>query len=133
MAQLVPRIIRGAHLDFFSKIGITQTQFFVLVAIHGHGRCAMGTLARHAHVSMPTISGVVGRLVGAGYVRRVPDAQDRRSVLVTLTVKGRTLIQRFQAVIQHRWQEVLKPLEGGELDAFHRVVVKLTEQLQREA
>ena len=130
IAQLMPSIIRGIHLDFFAKRRVTQTQFLVLVAIHAYERCTMGTLARSLHVRMPTATGVVHRLVRAGYVRRFPEPQDRRQVVIELTRKGQTFIQQFQGIIRTRWYEVLKALEPKELEAFYHVVAKLKEQLQ---
>ena len=132
IAQLMPMIIQGVQLDFFVKRGVTQTQFLVVIAIHAYGRCAMGTLARSMHVSMPTTTGVVSRLVRMGFVRRSPHPADRRQVIVELTPKGRSFIQQFQAVIRRRWEEVLKSLGPRELEAFHHVVNKLREQLQPE-
>jgi DNA-binding MarR family transcriptional regulator len=129
IAQLMPRIIQGIQLDFFVKRGVTQTQFLVLVAIHAAGRCPMGTLARNLHVQMPTATGIVNRLVRAGYVRRTPDPEDRRQVLVGLTDKGRAFIHAFQGVIRSRWEEVLKVLTPKELEAFYRVIRQLTGQL----
>ena len=130
IAELMPNIIRGTQLDFFVKKNVTQTQFLVLTAIRAYGRCAMGTLARNLHVRMPTATGIVERLVQAGYVRRAPHSTDRRQVIVELTAKGQSFIQEFQSVIRRRWEEVLVSLEPRELAAFHRVITKLKTQLQ---
>ena len=130
MAQLVPSIIQGVQLDFFLNRRVTQTQCLVLMAIHASGHCTMGTLARNLHVSMPTTSGIVQRLVRAGYARRHPQPHDRRQVAVTLTAKGRAFIRDFQAVIRRRWDEVLRPLAPQELVTFHRVITTLRLQLQ---
>ena len=130
IAQLMPFIIQGVQLDFFVKRGVTQTQFLVLIAIHGYSRATMGTLAHSLHVTMPTASGIVDRLARSGYVRRVPHPQDRRQVIVATTAKGEAFIVQFQVVIRRRWEEVLKSLAPHELDAFYRVVTKLREQLE---
>lgn len=129
VAQLTPRIIRGVQLDFFVRKGTTQTQFLVLMAIHADGRCTMGALARNMHVRMPTATGVIGRLVRAGFVRRIPHPTDRRQVVVALTAKGQHFIRQFQGVIRRRWEEVLRSLSAGELAMFHQVITKLTAQL----
>ena len=129
VAQLMPRIIQGIQLDFFVKRGVTQTQFLVLMAIHAGGRCTMGTLARNLHVRMPTATGIVNRLARSGYVRRVPNPEDRRQVFVGLTEKGRAFIQAFQAVVRARWEEVLKAIDQRWLESFHRVINQLIVQL----
>ena len=150
MAGLMPHIIRGMQLDFFVKRGVTQTQFLLLASIRAYGRpstgsgrpsraqsrdvrCTIGALSRSLHVSMPTVSGIVERLVRAGYARRVPQADDRRQVVVELTAKGRTFFQDFESVIRRRWEEAFLSLEQDELRAFYDVVTKLRERLQSTA
>ena len=130
IAHLMPNIIRGVQLDFFVNKGVTQTQFLLLASIHAYQRCTMGTLARSLHVSMPTTTGIVDRLTRAGYVRRLPQAHDRRQVLVELTPTGRDFIRQFQAVVRRRWEDVLRTLEPIEMEAFYHVVTKLNAQLQ---
>ena len=130
MARLMPTIMRGVQLDFFVRRGVTQTQFLVLAAIRSYGRCRMGTLANNLHVSMPTASGIVERLVRSGHVRRVPQRDDRRQVVVELTAHGEQFFRQFEQVARRRWEEVFLALEPDELAAFHRVVTKLRERLQ---
>jgi len=130
VARLMPHILRGIQLEFFVRRGVTQTQFLVLGAIRAYARCTMGTLARSLHVSMPTVSGIADRLVRSGFVRRVPQADDRRQVLVELTPKGQEFFQDFERVVRRRWEEALTALDPHELAAFHDVITKLRDQLQ---
>ena len=130
VAELMPQIMRGIQLEFFVKRGVTQTQFLMLAAIRAYTRCSMSTLARSLHVSMPTATGIVDRLVRAGLVRRAPQADDRRQVFAELTAKGRGFFRDFEAVIRRRWEEVLVSLNADELEAFHDVLTKLRERLQ---
>ena len=131
VARLMPHIMRGMQLDFFVKRGVTQTQFLVLASIRAFGRCPMGALARSLHVTMPTVSGIVDRLVRAHLVRRVPHPTDRRQVMVELTARGQAFFTEFQGIVRRRWEEVLRSLHPTELQAFYRVITKLREQLQR--
>ena len=130
VAKLMPHIMRGIQLDFFVKRRITQTQFLMLAAIRAYTRCTMGTLARNLHISMPTATGIVDRLVRAGYIRRVPHPEDRRQVIVELAQKAETFFRDFETVVRRRWEEALLPLEPNELRAFYDVITKLRERLQ---
>lgn len=130
VARLMPHIMRGIQLDFFVERGVTQTQFLLLSAIRAYTRCSMGTLARNLHVSMPTVSGIVDRLVRAGYVRRHALPEDRRQVLVELGPKAEAFFRDFESVIRRRWEEALRSLDPGELEAFHGVITKIRERLQ---
>ena len=102
MAQLMPQIMRGIQLDFFVKRGVTQTQFLVMAAVRAYTRCTMGTLAKNLHISMSTASGLVERLVRTGYLRRIPQSEDRRQVVATLTAKGEAFFKEFESVVRHR-------------------------------
>ena len=131
ISQLMPFIIQGAHLEFLAKKTITQTQFLVLVAIYSSRRSTMKKLADNMHVSMPTMSGVVDRLVRAGYLRRLTSAEDRRHVVVELSPKGQAFIAQFQQTISRRWQEVLGLLDPKDLVSFSQIIKKLIEGMQR--
>lgn len=133
IAELMPNIIRGVQLDFFLRGAVTQTQLLVLLAIHASGQATMGALASSLHVTMPTVTGIVKRLVRAGHLHRVQGPTDRRQVVVRLTPKGRSFIRRFQGVIRRRWGDVLRALSAEERGAFYRVVTKLITQLESAA
>lgn len=92
----------------------------------------MGTLARSLHVSMPTVSGIVDRLVRAGFLRRLPRTDDRRQVVVELTPKAAGFFHAFQRVVRRRWEEVLIALDQDQLEAFHHVLTTLRDRLQAD-
>ena len=131
IAQLMPRIIQGVHIGFLANKKLTHTQFFVMVAIHSQGLPTMRTLSDNMKVSMPTMSGIVERLVRGGYVRRVNHPNDRRQVLIELSSQGRRLITEFQQAAGKRWQQVLLNLNQEEVEGFSKVVKKLIENLQK--
>ncbi len=130
IAQLMPRIIQGVQIEFLVKRTLTQTQFLVLVALHSLSLCPMTTLAQNMHVSLPTISGIVDRLVRGGYVDRLVSEQDRRQVVVKLSSKGQAMITQFQGVVTLRWENVLKALEQEDIVDFHRIIKKLMDHLK---
>lgn len=132
LSELIPNIIRGVQLDFFTNRPITQTQFMMVVAIHSYGRCAMNVLAKNLSIKMPTATGIVDRLVRGGYAKRLVDPKDRRQVIVELTPRGSGFITDFKQVVQKRWSHVLKTLDKGELKAFHEVIAKLRVRLAAE-
>lgn len=130
IVEFMPRIIRGIHIGFLSDRAVTQTQFFVVTAIHASRRCSMRVLAESMHISMPTISGIVDRLVKSGYVLRQEDPSDRRLVVVELSSRGKLLIQQFQNAAGIRWEDILKFLTAAELDSFYYLIKKLNKGIQ---
>ncbi|MBI5023625.1 MAG: MarR family transcriptional regulator [Candidatus Omnitrophica bacterium] len=130
IVEFMPKIIRGIHLGFLSNRRVTQTQFFVVTAIHANRRCSMRVLAESMHISMPAISGIVDRLVKSGYARREEDPEDRRLVMVELSAKGKLLVKQFQDAASARWEDILKAFSAGELDSFYHLIRKLNDGMR---
>jgi DNA-binding MarR family transcriptional regulator len=57
----------------------------------------VGDLARIEQVAMPTMSRIVAALGDAGLVARSPHPDDGRSVVLSLTVRGRQLFESARA------------------------------------
>jgi DNA-binding MarR family transcriptional regulator len=122
---LIPQIIQGAHLGVYTSRSITQTQFLLLVYLHAKGSCTMKDVALHMAVSMPTVTGIVNRLVQANYIKRQNDPRDRRQVVIALTPKAQNFIKGFQKIIAKRWEEVLTILNEEEVEQMLNIVTKL--------
>lgn len=56
-----------------------------------------GELAQYERVSAPSMTRTVNCLVDAGYVDRIPDPDDGRQRLLTLTAAGESLVERTVA------------------------------------
>ncbi len=131
-SRFIPNMVRGAQLDFFAGKSITQSQFLVLLSCHAHGRCPMGQLARDMHVSLPTMTGLVDRLVVAEYLTRVASSHDRRQVLIELTDKGRAFVMEHRGVVARRFKEVSQALSDQDVEDMLRVLTRLLSQFKTE-
>ena len=101
--QVLSRISRLArHLDrarraAFTDHGLELWEFDVLSALRRQGapyQLTPGALLRATLVTSGTMTNRVDQLAKAGLVRREPDPQDRRGVLVTLTPAGVDRVER---------------------------------------
>jgi DNA-binding MarR family transcriptional regulator len=70
---------------------LTDRQKCVLYAVQSKAR-TVRDMAGELSVSKPAISRAVDRLTDEGYTDRKDDPDDRRSILVATTKKGRELI-----------------------------------------
>ena len=59
---------------------------------------AMGELAGLARVQMPTMTDIMSKLVVSGYAARTHAEHDRRKVIMTITPKGRKLVDYNRGV-----------------------------------
>ena len=67
---------------------LSDGQFSVLAALYTHGPHTLSSLAERDRVSAPSMNRTVGALEELGYLTRVPDADDKRRVSITLTSTG---------------------------------------------
>jgi len=79
-------------------LGIIQSDFRVLEALLHKGPLPVNTLGPLVQLTSGSISVAVDRLEEKELVKRQADKEDRRKVIVLLTAKGRTLIEKAFAV-----------------------------------
>jgi DNA-binding MarR family transcriptional regulator len=70
------------HNAVAERLGLNLTDHKCLDYILRHGNLTAGQLSRATGLTSGAITGVIDRLEKAGYVRREPDARDRRKVIV---------------------------------------------------
>ena len=80
---------------FFMDVELTMPQFRALVTVRRYGRQTGRELAGRLHVTPGTLVPLVDRLEEQGYLRRVPDLDDRRITWLELTPKAEKLFQRL--------------------------------------
>jgi len=87
---------------------LTVSQSYCLRILYFFGPKTMGELAGHLKVGLSTITGVVDQLEAKGLVERIDHPEDRRSLHVRLTAKGRALYQ----VAHEAFLAYIRPLFG---------------------
>jgi DNA-binding MarR family transcriptional regulator len=108
--------------------GLEPGWFDVLATLRRAGaphRLSAGTLARGLVMTTGGMTKRLDRLESAGYVKRSPDPDDRRGVLVSLTRKGLRVVDR--AVEDHVRNEsaLLEALSDRERRALNAALAKL--------
>ena len=117
--QVLSRVSRLArHLDrerrgAFAAHDLESWEFDVLAALRRQGapyELSPGNLLRATLVTSGTMTNRVDRLEEAGLVRRRPDPQDKRGVLVTLTAAGQSRVDAALADLLAAEQALLAGL-----------------------
>ncbi len=70
------------HEAVASRLGMSAAEWKCLGLLSQHGPATAGRLAERSGFTTGAITGIVDRLETAGYVRREPNPQDRRSVII---------------------------------------------------
>ncbi len=100
--QLVDVVMEFAHTmrKHFSEAhagGSNMLQVHALGLVEEGGGMTVGALAKALHVTAPSASVFVGRLVRRGFLRRARTAKNRKLVHLHLTPAGRALVRRERA------------------------------------
>ncbi|HEX2121839.1 MAG TPA: MarR family transcriptional regulator [Thermoanaerobaculia bacterium] len=137
--DLVSGVIQLANLlnrrmsPVFEKAKITPQQWSVLAALGEEtAPVTLVALSRRLMVTKQNMTGMMSRLEQLGLAERQEDPNDLRSSRVTLTRRGRTLVDRLRPA----YDQWVRSLGGGEiaerdLQALTRTVEKLIDQLER--
>jgi MarR family transcriptional regulator, organic hydroperoxide resistance regulator len=92
---------------------------------------AMGELAKSAGVKMPTMTDIVSPLVKAGYAMRTHADNDRRKVIMTITEKGRRLVDYNRGIGIDYIEKYLSKLNHIEKNIAMMVVKRTKEVLTK--
>jgi len=132
MAILWPKLVGGTRDPLVSRLQLSSSQMVVMATLHDLGQCKVGILARAKGVSLPTMTGLIDRLIIAGFLRRRRDKHDRRAVLVSLTPKGETTILQILDMVKRRWMAIAAHLTASEREAYIKILRKIIEVVSEE-
>jgi DNA-binding MarR family transcriptional regulator len=133
--EVLSRVSRLArHLDrarraAFAGRSLEPWEFDVLSALRRQGppyQLSPGALLRATLVTSGTMTNRIDQLAGAGLVRRQPDPQDKRGVLVTLTAAGQATVDAaLSDLLTSEWAllENLSAAQRGVLADLLRVLL----------
>jgi len=115
---------------FFMDVELTMPQFRALVTIRRWGRQSGRELARRLGVTPGTLVPLVDRLEEQGYVRRVPDLEDRRLTWLELTPKANRLFERLWGMGAVRVAGAIGRMLPKERADLRRLLKRLAENLE---
>jgi DNA-binding MarR family transcriptional regulator len=114
-------------------LGINRTDSRCIDIVHRAGRISAGRLAEEAGLTSGALTAVVDRLERKGYLRRVPDPEDRRRVLVEVTELLERRAMELWGVMAERGTPLLARFSTAELQAVLRFLRLSTELNERRA
>lgn len=125
-------LIRRAHqvavAVFMEETGehdVTPVQFAILNALIDDPGEDQVTLAGKVGFDAATFGSVIGRLEAKGWVRREPDAADRRRKLLWVTAGGEQAAQAMKRAVARAQRRILGPLQADEQEQLLALLGKL--------
>jgi DNA-binding MarR family transcriptional regulator len=120
--------------ETLAEFGLTEGEYKVLNHLQLDGpphRKSPGKLAMRAELSSGAMTNRLDRLEQAGLVRRVPDPDDRRGVLVELTDKGRKAWEDSISAQAQKESLVAAALTDADKKQLNALLRKLMREFER--
>ncbi|MFN4071485.1 MAG: MarR family winged helix-turn-helix transcriptional regulator [Thermus caldifontis] len=120
------RLLLARAKETFAQEGLSLLQAEVLRLVK-EGIQVPSRIAEHLEVLPSQVSHLLASMEEAGLLRRQPDPEDRRRVLLRLTPKGEAVQKRLQEAWLRAYGQHLARLSPEELNLFRNLLRKLTE------
>lgn len=132
MIKLVPKlkIEFGCYENStLTRRDITTTQLLVLECLSTCGHCKMHTLVDALKGKFSAVTAIIDRLVKTDFVIREHGKEDRRTVFVALSAKGRQVLQEVYQQRRKAFMRVFSRVSVREREEYLTILEKIVESL----
>jgi DNA-binding MarR family transcriptional regulator len=120
------RLLRSQEMG-----GLSLTEASCLAIIGRKGPMPLNEIAASEHLSAPAVTKTITRMEDAGLIDRLTDPTDRRVSLVTLSKKGRALVDQIRSRRNAFLLLRLQDLSPADLEAIEQAL-PILERLSAE-
>ena len=120
--------VHAAYAPLLQPLGLTYPQYLVLSSLNATDAQTVGQLGTELRLESNTLTPLLKRMEGAGWLRRSRDAVDERQVRLSLTEDGRALAQRASGVPRAFAEKTGLPL--GDLADLRDILAALRDRLK---
>lgn len=107
------------------ELGLRQVLFGILSTIHDNPGINQGAAGRVLGIQRANMVSLVHELTELGLVDRLVAPEDRRAFALTLSDKGRALVEEGLARIRRHEAALLEDLDAGERETLIRLLGKI--------
>ena len=126
----IDRYLKNAFRASLGQAGLTKEEWKVILAL-SRGVRSHGWLCRDLDVSTGAMTNRLDKLEDRGLIKRAPDPEDRRGVLLELTDGGRERLEEYIDAGAGREIELLSGLSLAEKRELNTLLSKLLLSLQQ--
>lgn len=128
------RSLETARARFAESVGLSSTQYLIVITIARHGRTegfGVNKIAETLHLSGSFVTNEINKLVAASFVRKIADPSDRRRVQLCVTKYGKSQLAKL-AAFQRPVNDVLfETLSARQFEQFRDILAALVESGDR--
>ncbi|GAB6988899.1 MarR family winged helix-turn-helix transcriptional regulator [Paenibacillus pini] len=100
------REITKLYQPYLDKLGVTYSQYLVLLVLWERGSCTVSQLGEALYLDSGTLTPLLKRIQTAGLIVRERSIQDERKVIITLTEAGLKLRDKAQSIPESMQKDI---------------------------
>ena len=109
--------------------GISEQQWRILRALTSGGTMRASDLAADTLLSSPSVSRLLKSLAARQLIRRATSADDLRAARITITARGRRLVDEIAPLSEAIYADIATAVEVRRLDDLYRMLADTTSRL----
>jgi len=119
--------LRALHTkDLAKSYQVSVPQLLCLQSLYENGEISMSNIAENIMVNVSTVTGIVDRLEQKGFLERHRVSEDRRVITITLTDKGRSLVENSPPAVHPKIVQAVQMLSEAEREEVLGALDKLS-------
>lgn len=115
------------HTALSAKVGLGASDWKTLGFLEKHGPLTAGELSELSGLAPPSVTGIIDRLEGGGWVRRGQDPRDGRRVVVEMDPAGLAAVVPHFAGLLRGLDEVYARYSDEELELIVKAMREIAE------
>ncbi len=127
------RRVTGVYTPYLKPLGLTYTQYIVFLVLWEEDHLPVSEIGDRLLLDSGTLTPLLKKMEAQGYLTRTRSKLDERSVIVSLTEKGRALREKALGIPLQAAQCVrLSPEEAKTLYTLLYKLLQATDNTQKE-
>ena len=128
----IHRLVKLLRRQTNNDSDLSLTERSTMGSLYNHGELAASALAQMEKVTTQSMSQIINHLYELNYIHKTPSEEDKRKILLSLTVEGKAFVedsrQRKQEWLAHALHEKVSPAEKDLLMEALKIMTKLIDE-----
>jgi len=132
LIEILTRLIGDWEMEFlkeYEKEGFTARQVEYIDVINKLGNPNLGEIAKALKLSKPSVTAIVDKLSGKGYIQKFQSDEDRRSFHVHLSDKGKKLVEMHNETHKRIADVFINNMNSNDLKKLETLLNKVVSKL----
>ncbi len=123
LVKQVELAMRAQLDELLRPAGLTTSQYTALTVLEREPDLTSAQLARSSFVTAQSMADMVTSLEGQGVITRRRDPADRRRLVLSLTARGRRLLERYRPRVAALEKQMLATLTARQTSDLRRYLL----------